>query len=191
MPKSSPSCLTHGERTSEHNLESLEWPYWSCCCCCVTSVMSDSVGPHRRQSTRLPCPWDSPGKNTGVGCHCLLQCRKVKSEREVAQSCPTLSDPMDCSPPGSSIHGIFQARVLEWGAIAFSYTDLSYINYVSFPDWTTSTKKMNKIWDSQPAANKVFTQVYLPYFLQNLGLALARFSCDFDLSPKWRTSFNL
>ena len=82
--------------------------------------MSDSVRPHRRQPTRLPRPWDSPGKNTGVGCHFLLQCRKVKSESEVAQSCPTLSDPMDCSPPGSSIHGIFQARVLEWGAIAFS-----------------------------------------------------------------------
>ena len=68
-------------------------------------------------ATRLPCPWDSPGKNTGVGCHFLLQCMKVKSEREVAQQCPTLSDPMGCSLPGSSIHGIFQARVLEWGAI--------------------------------------------------------------------------
>ena len=65
-------------------------------------------------------PWDSPGKNTGVGCHFLLQCMQVKSEREVAQSCPTLSDPVDCSPPGSSVHGIFQARGLEWGAIAFS-----------------------------------------------------------------------
>ena len=74
----------------------------------------------RWQPTRLPCPWDSPGKNTGVGCHFLLQCMKVKSEREVAQSCPSLSDPMDHSLPGSSIHGIFQARVLEWGAIAFS-----------------------------------------------------------------------
>ena len=72
------------------------------------------------QPTRLPRPWDSPGKNTGVGCHFLLQCVKVKSESEVAQSCPTLSDPMDCRLPGSSIHGIFQARVLEWGAIAFS-----------------------------------------------------------------------
>ena len=72
---------------------------------------------------RSPCPWDSPGKNTGVGCHFLLQCMKVKSESEVSQSCPTLSNPMDCSLPGSSIHGIFQARVLEWGAIAFS--DLS------------------------------------------------------------------
>ena len=76
--------------------------------------------PHRWQPTRLLCPWDSPGKNTGVGCHFLLQCIKVKSKSEVAQSCPTLSDPVDYSPPGSSIHRIFQARVLEWGAIAFS-----------------------------------------------------------------------
>ena len=83
--------------------------------------MSDSVRPQRRQPTRLPCPWDSPGKNTGAGCNFLLQCMKVKSESEVTQSCPTLSDPMDCSLPGSSIHGIFQARVLEWGAIAFSF----------------------------------------------------------------------
>ena len=82
--------------------------------------MSDSVRPQRRQPTRLPRPWDSPGKSTGVGCHFLLQCMKVKSESEVAQSCPTPSDPMDCSLPGSSAHGIFQARVLEWGAIAFS-----------------------------------------------------------------------
>ena len=81
--------------------------------------MSDSVQPHRRQPTRLSCPWDSPG-NTGVGCHVLLQCMKVKSESEVSQLCLTLRDPMDCSPPGSSVHGIFQARVLEWGAIAFS-----------------------------------------------------------------------
>ena len=84
------------------------------------SVVSDSVRPHRQQSTRLPRPWDSPGKNTRVGCHFLLQCMKVKSESEVAQSCPTLSDPIDCSLPASSIHGVFQARVLEWGAIAFS-----------------------------------------------------------------------
>ena len=91
-----------------------------CCCCYVASVMSDSVWPHRRQPTRLPHPWDSPGKNTGVGCHFLLQCMKVKSESKDAQSCPTLSDLMDCSLPGSSVHGIFQARVLEWVAIAFS-----------------------------------------------------------------------
>ena len=74
----------------------------------------------RRQPTRLPHPWDSPGKNAGVGCHFLLQCMKMKSESEVAQSCLTLRDPMDCSLPGSSVHGIFQAGLLEWGAIAFS-----------------------------------------------------------------------
>ena len=79
-----------------------------------------TLGPHIWQPTRLHCPWDSLGKNTGVGCHCLLQCMKVKSESEVAQSCLTLRNPTDCSLPGSSIHGIFLARVLEWGAIAFS-----------------------------------------------------------------------
>ena len=91
--------------------------------------MSDSVRPHRWQPTRLPCPWDSPGKNTGVGCHFLLQCMKVKSESEVIQSCLTLSDPMDCSLPGFSIHGIFQARVLEWGATAFSTLKLHHPIY--------------------------------------------------------------
>ena len=79
-----------------------------------------TVRPHRRQPTRLPRPWNPPGKNTGVGCHFLLQCMKVKSESEVTQSCLSLSDPMDHSLPGSSVHGIFQARVLEWGAIALS-----------------------------------------------------------------------
>ena len=79
--------------------------------------MFDSVRPHRRQPTRLPHPWDTPGKNIGVGCHFLLQCMKVESESEVAQ---LLSDPMDYSPPGFSPHGIFQARILEWVAIAFS-----------------------------------------------------------------------
>ena len=87
--------------------------------------MSDSVRPHKQQPTRLPHPWDSPGKNTGVGCHFLLQRMKVKSESEVAQSYPTLSDPIDCSLPGSSIHGIFQARVLEWHAIAFSNQNIN------------------------------------------------------------------
>ena len=80
--------------------------------------MSDSVRSHRQKPTRLPHPWDSPDKNTGVGCHFLPQSLKVKSESEVAQSCPTLHHPMGCSPPGSSIHGIFQA-ILEWGATAF------------------------------------------------------------------------
>ena len=82
--------------------------------------MSDSVRPHRWRPTRLHHPWDSPGKNTGVSCYFLLQCMKVKRESEVAQSCRTLNNPMDCSLPGSSVHGIFQARVLEWVAIAFS-----------------------------------------------------------------------
>ena len=82
--------------------------------------MSDSVRPHSWKPTRFPHPWDSPSKNTGVGCHFLLQCMKVKSEREVAQSCPTLSDPMDCSLPGSSVHGTLQARVLERSATALA-----------------------------------------------------------------------
>ena len=82
--------------------------------------MSNSVQPHGRQPTSPPSPWDSPGKNTIVGCHFFLQCMKVKSEGEVPLSCPTLSNPMDCSLPGFSVHGIFQARVLEWGAIASS-----------------------------------------------------------------------
>ena len=82
--------------------------------------MSNSLQPHQRQPNRLLCPWDSTGKNTEVDCHFLLQRMKVKSESEVAQSCLTLSDPIDCSLPGSSVHGILQARVLEWVAIAFS-----------------------------------------------------------------------
>ena len=89
--------------------------------------MSISVRPHRHHPTRLPRPWDSQGKNTGVGCHFLLQCMKVKNESEVTQSCPTLSDPMDCSLPGSSVHGIFQARVLEW---AFSLLCINLVSLV-------------------------------------------------------------
>ena len=83
----------------------------------LCSTLSD---PHGLQPTRLPCPWDSPGNNTGVGCHFLLQCRKVESESEVAESCPTLCDPIDGSPPGSPVPGILQARTLEWVAISFS-----------------------------------------------------------------------
>ena len=111
-------------------VNSFKMAIFCCCCCCyIASVMSDSVRPHRRQPTRLPHPWDSPSKNTGVGCYFLLRWMKVKSESEVAQSCAILSGLMDCSLPGSSIHGIFQTRVLEWGAIAFSgskyYNDLN------------------------------------------------------------------
>ena len=87
---------------------------------CATPQMAAHQAPH---------PWDSPGKSTRVGCHFLLQYMKVKSENEVAQSCPTLSDPMDCSPPGSSVHGIFQARVLEWVAIAFSGVEMPRSQY--------------------------------------------------------------
>ena len=101
--------------TREALTEQTEAGTGCCCCCSVAAVMSDSVRPHRRQPTRLPRPWDSPGKNTGVGCHFLLQCMKVRSESEVAQSCPTLSDPMDCSPPGSSVHGIMRQE--HWSGV--------------------------------------------------------------------------
>jgi len=90
-----------------HDVWNLNSDHCCCCCCSVASVVSDSVRPHRQQPTRLPRPWDSPGKNTGVGCHFLLHCMKVKSESEVIQSRPTCSDSMECSLPGSSIHGIF------------------------------------------------------------------------------------
>ena len=110
--------------------------------------------PHRQQPTRFPCPWDSPGKNTGVGCHFLLQCIKVKSESEVAQSCPTLRDPMDCSPPGFSAHGIFQARVLEWGAIAFSDSNNSSVEFVkNFPSQVRNKRNYSKSVISTKAHN--------------------------------------
>ena len=115
--------------------------------------MSDSVQSHRQQPTRLPRPWDSPGKNTGVGCHFLLQCMQVKSESEIAQSCPTLSDPMDCSPPGSSVHGIFQARVLEWGAIAFSETATARL----------CIKKLNKL--KQKSLKQISVTYIFPFCL--------------------------
>ena len=99
---------------------------------------------HRRQPTRLLLPWDSPGKNTGVGCHFLLQCMKVKSESEAAQSCPTLSDPRDCSLPGSSVHGIFQVRVLEWVAIAFSVISV-YISIIFPFDEEVNLEKILKV----------------------------------------------
>ena len=105
----------------------------SCCCCCeVASVVSDSVQPHRRQPTRLLCPWDSPGKN--LEWVAILQYLKGKSESEVAQSCPTPSDPMDCNLPGPSIHGIFQARLLEWGAIAFSRSFMTFKEIAALRD---------------------------------------------------------
>ena len=117
-----------------------------------------SVRRHRRQPTRLRCPWDSPGKNTGVGCHFLLQCMKVKSESEVTQSCPTLLDPMDCSLPGSSIHGIFQARVLEWGAVALS--DLWLLRYMLFHIRQDSLKCK---WQSSSLKKNISYLLYLSF----------------------------
>ena len=135
--------------------------------------MSDSSRPHRQKPTKLPRPWDSPGKNTGVGCHFLLQCMKVKSEREVTQSCPTLSDPMNYSLPGSSIHGIFQARVLEWGAIAFSESTanstqifasgltIKMLSY-SLPYLNSKTHRLSRKW------------IFLSSFLQMRKLNLKK-----------------
>ena len=119
------------------------------------SNVSNSVRPHRWQPTRLPHPWDSPGKNTGVGCHFLLHCMKVKSESEVAQLCPTPRDPMDCSPSDSSVHGIFQARVLEWGAIAFS-------NYICTSNLIMLSSCLQTSVTSQFSLKKKMTKI-LPY----------------------------
>ena len=120
----SDSLQTHGLQHARFPCPSSWWFHRTISSSIMTfssnSVVSDSVRPHRRQPIRLPHPWDSPGNNTRVGCHFLLQYTKVRSESEVAQSCLTLHDPMDCSLPGSSVHGIFQARALEWGAITFS-----------------------------------------------------------------------
>ena len=118
--------------------------------------MSDSVQPHRRQSTRLTRLWESPGKNIGVGCHCLLQCMKMKSESEVTQSCPTLGDPVNCSPPGSSVHRIFQARVLEWGAIGFSWKLSSVAIFMLFQGAEDATE----VPSHQVPANKRASEPY-------------------------------
>ena len=110
--------------------------------------MSDSVQSHRRQPARLRCPWDSLGKNNGVGFHFLLQCMKVESESEVTHSCPTLSDPIGCSLPASSIHWIFQARVLEWGAIIlrhlmFRERGSGLPRCLTVPDWEQEERREN------------------------------------------------
>ena len=140
--------------------------------------MSDSVRPHKKQPTRPHHPWDSPGKNTGVGCHFLLQCMKVKSESEVSQSCPTLSDPMDCSLPGSSIRGIFQARALEWVAIAFSN---------GCENWTIKKAEHQKIdafelwcwrrllrvsWTARRSNQSILKEISPEYSLERLMLKL-------------------
>ena len=140
--------------------------------------MSDSVRSQRRQPTR---PWDSPGKNTGVGCHCLLQCMKVKSESEVAQSCLTLSDPMDCSLPGSSVHGIFQARVLEWGATAFS-KDWSY--YTPNIRYDGTITKKDRAW----AIHKDYRGIWCCKYKLGWGRGINTeqcFTCSEDRSHLW------
>jgi len=145
--------------------------------------MSDSVRPHRRQPTRLPRRWDSPGKNTGVGCHFLLQCMKVKSEREVAQSCPTLSDPMDCSLPGSSVHGIFHAKVLEWGAIALS---LSIIN-------SQSLLKLMSIESVMPSNHLILYHplLLLPSIFPNIRVFSNESALCIRWPKYWSFSFNI
>ena len=100
--------------------------------------MSDSVWPYGQQPTRLLYPRDSLGKNTGVGCHFLLQCMHAK----LLQSCPTLCDPMDSSPPGSSVHGILQARILEWVAISFSLNVLD-VPKIDEGVWTFKDYRLN------------------------------------------------
>ena len=134
--------------------------------------------PHRWQPTRLPHPWDSSGKNTGVGCHFLLQCMKMKSESEVAQSCPTLSNPMDCSLPGSSTHGIFQARVLEWGAIAFSNKRM--LNIAKHSLVTDSFKKWNNL-----------SKGHFPYMKGQVTKVLDNVNFFSHVSPPWHSPYIL
>ena len=101
--------------------------------------------PHRRQPIRLHHPWDSPGKNTGVGCHFLLQCMKVKS-------CPTLSDPMDCNLPGSSVHGIFQSKVLEWGVYTHTHTQFIMRDRLMHLWRLTSQNQLSASWGPRIAS---------------------------------------
>ena len=143
--------------------------------------MSNSVRPHRRQPTRLPRPWDSPGKNTGVGCHVLLPCMKVKSESEVTQSCPTLRNPMNCSLPGPSVHGISQARVLEWGAIAFSHTsflhicpsywDSSHLRNFEFAHFSY-TSQLNQCFALLPPSNLIIYNLLIVSFYKEKDIGL-------------------
>ena len=127
--------------------------------------MSNSVRPHRWQPMKLPRPWDSPGKNTGMGCHFLLQCMKVKSESEDAQSYSTRSDPMDCSLPGSSVHGIFQARVLEWGAIKSTLKLLAW-------DWLGVSNILHLPLQKDFMAKSVTNLNILPLFYSQLPFFL-------------------
>ena len=151
-PEKEPVSFTSPALVGRFFTTSATWetPLNTGCCCQVASVMSDSVQPHRRQPTRLPRPWDSPGKNTGLGSHFLLQYMKVKSESEVAQSCPTLRDPMDCSLPVSSVHGIFQARVgchclLHWTTREFPISLFLDVR-ISTMSITYSSEMITGLW---------------------------------------------
>ena len=154
--------------------------------------------PHRRQPTRLPRPWDSPGKNTGVGCHFLLQCMTVKSQSEVAQSCPTLSDPMDYSLPGSSVHGIFQAGVLEWGAIAFSCRTCRSAKYSQsngpfwtlweFIPWDQSKCQLVVIGLKLQEEKRRLEEDYLSIFKKSKGLSKALHSTVWTPDLKFKYS---
>ena len=133
--------------------------------------MSDSVRPHRWQPTRLRHPWDSPGKNTGVGCHFLLQSMKVKSKIEVAQSCLTRNNPMDCSLPGSSVHGIFQARVLEWGATAFSIKKAERQRIDAFELWCWR-RLLRVPWTARRSNQSILKEISPGCSLEGLMLKL-------------------
>ena len=138
--------------------------------------MSDSVRPHRQQPTRLCRPWDSPGKNTGVGCHFLLQCMKVKSESEVTQSCLTLRDPMDCSLPGSSIHGF--SRQEYWSGVPLpSPTASDYI--------TSSWRLAGGVLFLPPSDAYVRSFLYLLYTLIKLYYTKALSDQASSLAPDW------
>ena len=131
--------------------------------------------PHRWQPTRLPRPWDSPGKNTGVGCH-FLQCMKAKSEREIAQLCLTLSNPIDGSPSGSPVPGILQARTLERVAISFSNAwkwkvkvkSLSRVQLLATP-WTAAYQALPSVGFSR---QEYWSGVLLPSPDTTLGTGL-------------------
>ena len=152
------------------------------------------------QPTRLLHSWDSPGKNTGVGCQFLLQCMKVKSESEVAQSCLTFSDPMDYNPPGSSVHGIFQARTLEWGAIAFSvYSGRKYQNwFLCLFTWTCRVEYIEgenylSFYNSSISCQFIETVLFFFFFLLYftlqycIGLTIPHYvlGMSLELEIKW------
>ena len=141
--------------------------------------MSDSVPPQRRQPTRLPRPWDFPGKNTRVGCHFLLQCMKGRSESEVTQSCPTLIDPMDCSLPGSSVHGIFQARVLEWVPLPSPHLN-SYSTVIWKPAFPSPLAEQSSNCTSRQQFQQPWLRTFKCYLLSKVWLPLADFSFQFQ-----------